>query len=140
MFPHVIAAIQMIHKGKKMKTGENIDFLYVNAAHRNPFRRVIPASVLNNGHHYYDREKYLEMVLDVAETVLGVFGFNRKHLGFKPHSKDFLKEIYWEREQETLYVLQNSSLIKQITESIKTYNSGTGYRPSQKEIDEINSI
>lgn len=107
MFPHVIAAIQMIHKGKKMKTGENIDFLYVNAAHRNPFRRVIPASVLNNGHHYYDREKYLEMVLDVAETVLGVFGFNRKHLGFKPHSKDFLKEIYWEREQETLSELQS---------------------------------
>jgi antitoxin YefM len=46
----------------------------------------------------------------------------------------------WEREQETLYVLQNSSLIKQITESIKTYNTGGGYRPTQKEMDEIDSI
>lgn len=46
----------------------------------------------------------------------------------------------WEREQETLYILQNSSLIKQITESIKTYNNGSGYRPTQKEIDEIDSI
>lgn len=46
----------------------------------------------------------------------------------------------WEREQETLYVLQNSSLIKQITESIKTYNNGSGYRPTQKEMDEIDSI
>jgi hypothetical protein len=25
----------------------------------------------------YDREKYKEMVLDAAETVLGYFGFNR---------------------------------------------------------------
>lgn len=46
----------------------------------------------------------------------------------------------WEREQETLYILQNSSLIKQITESIKTYNNGSGYRPTQKEMDEIDSI
>ena len=46
----------------------------------------------------------------------------------------------WEREQETLYILQNSSLIKQITESIKTYNNGSGYRPTQKEMDEITSI
>lgn len=27
---------------------------------------------------YYDREKYLEMVLDVAETILGVFGFSAR--------------------------------------------------------------
>ena len=46
----------------------------------------------------------------------------------------------WEREQETLYVLQNSSLMKQITESLKTHVSGTGYRPTDKEFDEINSI
>jgi antitoxin YefM len=28
----------------------------------------------------------------------------------------------WEREQETLYVLQNSSLMKQIVESTETHN------------------
>ncbi len=46
----------------------------------------------------------------------------------------------WEREQETLYVLQNSSLMKQIAESIQSYNAEKGYRPSKKELDEIDSI
>ena len=46
----------------------------------------------------------------------------------------------WEREQETLYVLQNSSLINQINESLETYQAGTGYTPTQKDIDEINNI
>ncbi len=46
----------------------------------------------------------------------------------------------WEKEQETLYVLQNSSLMKQIAESIHTYNAGTGYKPTDKELNEINNI
>ena len=46
----------------------------------------------------------------------------------------------WERERETLYVLQNSSLIKQINESIKTNKSNGGYKPTREEVDEINSI
>ena len=46
----------------------------------------------------------------------------------------------WEREQETLYVLQNTLLMKQIAESIKTYNSNTGYKPSDKELNEINNL
>ena len=46
----------------------------------------------------------------------------------------------WEREQETMYVIQNSSLMRQIAESIKTYNSNSGYKPTDKELDEINNI
>jgi antitoxin YefM len=46
----------------------------------------------------------------------------------------------WEREQETLYVLQNSSLMMQIAESIKTYQSKRGYKPTEEELDAINSI
>lgn len=46
----------------------------------------------------------------------------------------------WEREQETLYVLQNSSLMMQIDESIKTHKSYGGYKPTEEELDEINSI
>ncbi len=107
LFPHVVAAIQMMQKGKKLKSREKIDFLYVNAANRNPFRRVIPASALGNDQHYYDREKYLEMALDVAETVLGVFGFDRRQLGFRPTSKDFLTGALREREAETLLELQS---------------------------------
>jgi antitoxin YefM len=32
----------------------------------------------------------------------------------------------WEREQETLYVLQNQSLMQQIATSLETHNSGKG--------------
>jgi len=46
----------------------------------------------------------------------------------------------WEREQETLYVLQNSSLMMQVAESIKTYQSKGGYKPTEEEMDAINSI
>ena len=46
----------------------------------------------------------------------------------------------WEKYEETLYVLQNSTLMKQISESFKTNISRTGYKPSQKELDEINRI
>jgi antitoxin YefM len=46
----------------------------------------------------------------------------------------------WEREQETLYVLQNSSLMKQIAESTKDHKSSGGYKPTKKELDEINSL
>ena len=46
----------------------------------------------------------------------------------------------WEREQETLYVLQNSSLIKQIALSTKTHNKGRGYKPKKEDLDEINSV
>ena len=43
----------------------------------------------------------------------------------------------WEREQETLYVLQNTSLMKQIADSLQTHNNRTGYKPSKDEMDEI---
>lgn len=43
----------------------------------------------------------------------------------------------WSREQETLYVLQNNSLLKQIVESQKTHNLQTGYTPTNQELDEI---
>ena len=86
LFPHVVAAIQMAQKGKRLKKGENINFIYVNAEHKNPFRRVVPAATLHGGHKYYDRDKYVELILDVAETVLGVFGFNRKQFRIQAHS------------------------------------------------------
>jgi hypothetical protein len=39
--------------------------------------------MVNDGHNYYDREKYKEILLDVAETVLGWNGFRRESLGFR---------------------------------------------------------
>ena len=46
----------------------------------------------------------------------------------------------WEREQETLYVLQNTGLMKQIAESAATHARGAGYTPTSEEIDEITGI
>ena len=42
----------------------------------------------------------------------------------------------WERDQETLYVLQNSSLMKQISESVRTHKH-SGYTPTDGEMNEI---
>jgi len=46
----------------------------------------------------------------------------------------------YEREKETLFVLQNSSLMMQINESMKSYKADNGYKPTDKELDESNSI
>lgn len=42
----------------------------------------------------------------------------------------------WEREQETLYVLQNYSLMQQIADSAKTHAQRTGYSPTDEELDD----
>jgi len=46
----------------------------------------------------------------------------------------------WEREQETLHVLQNSSLMQQIADSMKTHAERTGYTPTKEQLDEITGI
>ncbi|MFT7224130.1 MAG: antitoxin YefM [Cellvibrionaceae bacterium] len=46
----------------------------------------------------------------------------------------------WEREQETLYVLQNTSLMKQIADSVATHSNSTGYTPTSEEMNEITGI
>ena len=40
----------------------------------------------------------------------------------------------WEREQETLYILQNDSLMQQIAEYMSTHNENQGYCPSSEEL------
>ncbi|MEM2094851.1 MAG: DNA polymerase domain-containing protein, partial [Candidatus Bathyarchaeia archaeon] len=76
MLPHVAAAKQIEMRGTRLTDGETVNFLYVNAGHSNPYRRVV--SIPMQGRSYYDKERYVELALDVAETVLGAFGF-RKH-------------------------------------------------------------
>jgi hypothetical protein len=57
--------------------------------HNNPLHRVAPIENLNSLPPY-DKEKYKEMILDAAETVLGFFGFDRTAHGagsFKKNRK-----------------------------------------------------
>ena len=44
----------------------------------------------------------------------------------------------WDRDQETLYVLRNSSLMSQVAESLLTYQTKDGYSPTQQQLEEIN--
>jgi antitoxin YefM len=46
----------------------------------------------------------------------------------------------WEREQETLHVLQNKSLMTQIADSLATHSEQKGYIPTDEEVNEITRI
>jgi len=46
----------------------------------------------------------------------------------------------WEQQQETLFVLQNSQIMEQITRSLATHTKNKGYIPNQEELDKILSI
>jgi antitoxin YefM len=43
----------------------------------------------------------------------------------------------WEREQETLYVLQNDNLMQQIAASLDSHNRAGGIKPDKDQLDEI---
>ncbi|NKI19334.1 type II toxin-antitoxin system Phd/YefM family antitoxin [Spongiibacter sp. KMU-166] len=43
----------------------------------------------------------------------------------------------WEREQETLYVLQNKNLMQQIADSLDTHTLSQGYKPTAEQMNKI---
>jgi DNA polymerase elongation subunit (family B) len=94
--PHVAAAQNLIQQGQHISDGDIIDFIYVNARHPNPLRRVTPTDLCDTP--YYDAEKYRDLILDAAETVLATFGFSR-HLFLGKHRK---KTINPARQKELL--------------------------------------
>lgn len=51
-----------------------------------------------------------------------------------------ISEADWQREQETLHVLQNQSLMRQIAESLETHRASQGYTPTSEELDEITGV
>ncbi len=46
----------------------------------------------------------------------------------------------WEREQETLYVLQNRSLMAQIARSSQSHAESHGFRPTPEQLDAIDRL
>jgi DNA polymerase-2 len=79
IFPHVSAAIQLSNNtdNRPMK-GDTIQYIYTNSQHNNPLCRVVPLEIVKAEEPLsYDKEKYRELILDAAETVLGFFGFDR---------------------------------------------------------------
>jgi hypothetical protein len=103
LFPHVLAAIQLRQHGRQVKPGDLVDYVYVDAEQANPMKRISAAELAET----YDAEKYAEMTLDVAESILRVFGFSRTQLGFKRRQSNLLEELRGERGKEILLELEN---------------------------------
>jgi antitoxin YefM len=83
--------------------------------------------------------KFRDTLKDCVEKVIS------QHIPIKVtrrNGQDFvvISAEDWEQEQETLHVLQNSSLMKQISNSMTTYTQRQGYSPTHEEIDEIFSV
>jgi DNA polymerase-2 len=82
LLPHVAAALQLSEAGIPLVRGDTIHYIYTDASHANPLRRVAPVNLIDeDGEQDYDKEKYRDMLLDAAETVLGCFGFSRTLYG-----------------------------------------------------------
>jgi DNA polymerase elongation subunit (family B) len=97
LFPHVSAAIQS--RSYPLK-GETIQYIYTNSKHSNPLCRVTPIEDLASLPPY-DKEKYKEMVLDAAETVLGYFGFDRTaYSNIKNRRRKWFEEFREQRARD----------------------------------------
>jgi hypothetical protein len=96
LFPDVSAAIQ---SRKYPLKGETIQYMYTDSKHNNPLCMVTPIEDIKSLPQY-DKEKYKEMILDAAETVLGFFGFDRT--AFSNFKKKRKRKWYEElKEQRT---------------------------------------
>lgn len=99
LFPHVAAAIRLIVSGDIAARGDNVQYVHTDSNHTDPLHRITPAKLISS--QVYDKEKYLSMLLDSAETVLSVFGFNRSLYGFdKKKAYHWWDEIYQQRERD----------------------------------------
>ncbi|MFZ0513134.1 MAG: DNA polymerase domain-containing protein, partial [Candidatus Nitrosopolaris sp.] len=88
LFPHVSAALQLSEAGAPVIRGDTVQYVYTKADHTNPLCRVRAFDLVDEEEHHYDKEKYREMLLEAAETVLGYFGFNRTLYGDTVRNKN----------------------------------------------------
>ena len=99
LFPHVAAAIRLNVSGVIANRGDSIQYVHTDSNHTDPLYRITPAKLIIT--QEYDREKYLEMLLDSAEEVLSVFGFSRSLYGFdKKKAYHWWDEMYQQRERD----------------------------------------
>jgi DNA polymerase elongation subunit (family B) len=90
--PHVAAAEALGMAGARVEAGSLVDYVYVDAGHSNPFRRVRPAA-LGRG---VDVEKYVELVREAGRSVLMPFGVDLEAVdGVRPTR---LSDFAWPAE------------------------------------------
>jgi hypothetical protein len=84
--------------------GDNIRYIYSDAQHSNPLCRVTPVNDTTKENLRYDKEKYREMILDAAQSVLGYFGFDRTIYEDKKNTVSkkwrWLQEVRQQREKD----------------------------------------
>jgi DNA polymerase elongation subunit (family B) len=109
LFPHVCAAIQLGREdGDRLPSkGDSIKYVYINAQHSNPLCRVTPVKDVDDADEKnlrYDREKYKEMLLDAAQTLLRNFGFDSTIYGDSKNTTSrkwrWLQELRQQREKD----------------------------------------
>jgi DNA polymerase family B len=98
LFPHVSAAIRLNISGVLANRGDSIQYVHTDSNHTDPLYRITPAKLISSEN--YDKEKYLEMLLDAAEAVLSIFGFQRSLFGFEKKFKYWWDELYQQRERD----------------------------------------
>jgi hypothetical protein len=79
--------------------GEIIHYIYTDAAHKNPLRRVMPLDLVSEEHDY-DKEKYREILLEAAESILGYSGFDRTVYGDRKKNRKWWYEIRQKRGRD----------------------------------------
>jgi len=80
--PHVAAAEALEIAGNRMEAGSLVDYVYVDAEHDNPFRRVRPAAYGGS----VDLEKYVDLVKSSGRSVLIPFEAREAGRGKGPRS------------------------------------------------------
>jgi hypothetical protein len=106
LFPHVCAAIESSNNngGTLPSKGYSIRYIYTDAQHSNPLCRVTPVNGIEKENLRYDMEKYREILLDAAQSVLGYFGFDRSIYRDKrsttPRKWRWLQELRQQREKD----------------------------------------
>ena len=98
LFPHVAAAIRLNVSGVIANRGDSIQYVHTDSSHTDPLYRITPAKLISSKE--YDREKYLDLLLDSAEAVLSIFGFSRSVYGFDKKFKHWWDDIYQQRESD----------------------------------------
>jgi DNA polymerase elongation subunit (family B) len=99
LFPHVAAAIRLNISGVITTRGDSIQYVHTDSNHADPLQRITPFRLISSEN--YDKEKYLEMLLDSAEAVLAVFGFSRSLFGFdKKKARYWWDELYQQRDRD----------------------------------------
>lgn len=75
----VAALTQMAQEGVEVNPGESVRYIILDHRTKDPQRRVKLAEMLR-GNEQYDRQRYLEMLLRVGESILRPFGYTEGKL------------------------------------------------------------